>query len=154
MKENVYHKIRPSDVYLTILDGEKLRGGEAPETNGVLIRPSGNNFIDHFARLIHQHGDLTAVHYAAMMGVKPGYFQPAISAMTGMGAREWICGYLQLAACELLEKSDWPITQISKRLGFPSISAFSQFFRRMQNCQPYEWRARAKHQRKTTYHYP
>jgi AraC-like DNA-binding protein len=43
-------------------------------------------------------------------------------------------------ACELLGKSEWTITAISKFLGFRSLTYFHQLFRKHEGCTPQEYR--------------
>ncbi len=145
--ETKYKKILPSDVFITILDSSiTVNRDGLPQLNG--NRLTGNDFINLFAQLIHKYGNLQSQRYASMMGVDAIVFSSAIVAMTGIGAREWICGYLDLASCELLEKTDLPIAEISKKLNFSSAVSFSQFFYRIHKCYPSEWGHRVRKRKK------
>jgi AraC-like DNA-binding protein len=153
MKASIYKKIRPADVFTSTLGNSDNTMQQAKSTaNWIELRPTGNNFIDLFAQLVREHGNLPAKTYAGLMGLELRLFTPAIVAMTGLGPREWICEYLHMASCELLEKTGLSIGQAGKCIGFPSASAFSQFFLRVQKCQPYEWRNRQKTGQGWTYH--
>lgn len=140
--EEKYKKITPEDIFITIFDREPT---EAERWMGVLSscpghRPSGNNFMDLFAHLLRTYGKKDAKFYAARMGVDAIDFNGAVSAMSGMPVRDWINRYLELAACEMLEKSDIRITEIHKRLGFSAPSAFTTFFKEQTGETPYSWR--------------
>lgn len=142
--EETYKKIIPEDIYITILDREPT---EAERWMGIDSkcpghRPSGNNFIDLFARLIRTYGKKDGTFYAGILGEDADNFNGAIIVMTGMPAYEWINRYLLLAASEMLEKTNMRITAIAKRLGF-TPSSFSVFFKENREYTPYEWRKRS-----------
>ncbi len=125
-----YKQIHPSDVFVGFL------------IDGSLVNPpaTGNEFIDVFVGLVRKYKRMPVKQYADAMGLDIHVFLPAVIALTGMGAHEWISEYMRLACCELLEKTDWSVSEIAKRAGFSSISTFSQFFYRVQKCQPYAFR--------------
>jgi AraC-like DNA-binding protein len=149
MKKRLYKNITPADVYsVTPVDASGLIPVNVAATGQwMVVHPSGNSFIDLFAQLVHRHGNMPAKQYASAMGLETRLLTAAIVAMTGMGPREWVCEYLRMASCALLEKTKLPVSKIGKLTGFSSVAAFSQFFHRAQKCQPYEWRNRI------TYHY-
>lgn len=151
--EEKYKPIKPADVYYGFIEDEEYAIGlwSGKVINEYGNCDSGNNFIDLFAALVRKYGHLPVKSYAAKMGVKPRHFSGAIIAMTGMEAREWISEYLNLAACELIEKTDWSLTEIARKLNFSPV-AFTRFFYAMNKCQPYEWLMQKRHQKKKTYH--
>ncbi len=150
-----YKKILPADVFIPVSDPSFSAVGK-DDTDIISrllgIRPTGNNFIDLFAGVIHQHRNLQVHIYAKMMDVDLTVFSPAVVAMTGMGPHEWIHAYLDLVSCELLEKTNLSITEIGKKLHFPSLNTFTQFFYQRHKCRPYEWRSKKRTGKKRSYH--
>lgn len=143
MEENDerYRKITPEQLFITILEREPT---EAERWMGVESgctghRPTGNNFIDLFARLVRKYGKQDGAFYARKMGVERDDLYRSIIAMTGMSLPEWVGRYLLLAATELLEQTDLPITAVANRLGF-SIQNFTDFFKKHRKVSPKQWR--------------
>jgi AraC-like DNA-binding protein len=149
-----YKKILPEDVFISYFEEEE---GEIELWTGVKFesgnRATGNDFINLFADLIRRHGNRPALFYARLMGVEPNLFNAAIMALSGIGAKEWINRYMDMVCCEVLEKTNWPLTKVAKVLQFSSLSNFGQFFRHMHRCSPYEWRYLKQHGVKEKYHY-
>ncbi len=152
MNSSIYPKIKPNAVYNGVKD---LIGEDVQRLEDVLQenQPTGNSFVDLYANLIRRYGNRQVIQYAKMMGIEPRLLMASMVAMSGMGAREWLCEYLRMVSCDVLEKTDWPITEVARVLGFTSVSSFSQFFRRQQKIQPYEWRSLYRGYRRT-YHFP
>lgn len=153
--ETKYKKILPADVYLSIFDNEpteaELWTGRIANEYG--NRNSGSKFIDIFAGIIRKYGHVPISRYEKLMGLSSGELSGAMPALTGMTARSWRDEFLRMAACELLEKTDWKVTEISHRLGFTSIYVFSRFFHHVQKFQPLEWRYYKKTGKRCRYHY-
>ena len=149
-----YTHIYPAALYRSLLAEAPTEAdlwcGKIPNSYGNY--PSGNDFIDLFAGLIRKYGYRPIVFYAKVMGVNPRHFTGAIIAITGMEARQWLHRYLNLAVCELIEKTDWSLTRIARRLNFSSVS-FSRFFKLMNKCQPHEYMTLKRYGKKWTYHY-
>lgn len=147
MEENDerYQKITPEQLFITILEREPT---EAERWTGVESgctghRPTGNNFIDLFARLVRKYGKQDGEFFAQKMGVERDDLYRAMIAMTGLSLPEWVNRYLLLAATELLEQTDLSITAIAKRLGF-SIQNFTDFFKKYRKLSPKQWRQRRR----------
>ncbi len=149
---NIYKRYLPEDVYTSMIDTETVETETGLVQKPLENRPTGCDFLDVFAKLVRQHGNLQAKQYARMMGIEAQALTKTMDVLTGMGAREWVCEYLRLASCELLERTHWSIGKVGKRLGFPSGSTFSQFFSRVQKYQPYEWRLLKQRGVSSTYH--
>ena len=152
--ETAFKKILPSDVFVSVFkrdqpDGEWWTGAMV---NAAGNRPSGNEFIDLFASLIRKHQKKYLSFYAKQMGVSAAQLSLYIKIMSGITAQEWLNGYLNLEACELLTETNKKINEIAGFLGF-SQSAFSQFFLRQNKCSPYELRSLKKYGKKYRYHY-
>ena len=142
--DNKYKLIRPEDVFVSIFDREateeEMWMGLPRHFEG--NRPTGNNFMDLFARLVRQYQCRDIVFYAELMGIPDQFFGKAIRAMSGMSAVAWRDRYTILSACELLAKSDDSITDIAKRLGFSTASSFCHYFLKHSKSTPREWRRR------------
>jgi len=150
-----YKKIRPADLYLSIVGDNKpsevdLWTGNVPNQWG--NRASGNDFIDLFAGLIRRYGLISAKFYAKKLGVEYRSLLGAIQAMCGMGAIDFIHEYLNLMACELIEKTELSITEVSKKIGCTSPVTFCRFFKHMNKCQPMEYRNLKLYGKKISWH--
>lgn len=146
-----YKHIRPADVYVSTaqwfaVQDDREKGIPHPEiahTNvgmpemfAGIIRLTGNNFMDLFASLVEEGGGMDTEALAKRMGVKPALLSPAIEAMTGLTAHEWVVRYKHMSACDKLgSRTGRDISGIASQLGF-SKSAFSHFFYRMEHCYP------------------
>jgi AraC-type DNA-binding domain-containing proteins len=148
-----YKPIKPEDVYYSIVEEELTnpKYWQSIVSNEYGNYPSGNNFIDLFAALVREHGYRPVKLYARLMGVEYRHLVGAIYAMTGMEPRQWIHEYLNLAVCELIEKTNWTMKKIAQRFNFSQVS-FSRFFRLMNKCTPYEWMTLKRYGKKISYH--
>jgi AraC-like DNA-binding protein len=125
---SIYQKKQIARMYVSVLEPD------APDA------VSGNDFIDIFVSLLRRHGHRPALFYAKKTGIPPDLFTAAVQALTGEYAVECIRQYTDLATCELLRETQLSIGKIAAKMGFDSISAFSQFFSRTHRCSPSEWR--------------
>ncbi|MDR1681557.1 MAG: helix-turn-helix domain-containing protein [Prevotellaceae bacterium] len=138
-----YKPILPADVYVTeaqrtAVIADRRNGIPHPEITS--IRLTGNNFMDLFASLVEGGGGLMVKNLAKRMGVKPRLITPAIEAMTGLPAHEWVKRYLHLSACDKLRNGYHRVSDIAHMLGFRSVSSFSHFFYRLEHCHPKKYR--------------
>ena len=76
-------------------------------------RPTQNDFIDHFARLLAAHGKAPGVSYARMMGIDETLFKAALTAITGAGIREWTGTFAAVVAKTLLRETSLPVGRIA-----------------------------------------
>lgn len=140
--EEIYKKILPEDIFITIFDREpteeELWTGISRKYPG--HKDSGNDFIDLFAGLIRRYGRKSTPFYAKRMGMKRMELNMAIHAMAGISSNEWINRYLMLAAKDLLAHSDFEISEIAKRLGFSQLSVFTKMFIERCKMPPREYR--------------
>ena len=116
-------------------------------------KPSDNSYMDLFANLVRHYGKHPASFYAKALGVTPRQLDGAIRCMSGMSIADWINGYLQLVACDLLEHTKLSFKEIGRILGFSS-SSFSQFFQAHLHMQPYRYRSIKQKNWNRGYHYP
>ncbi len=147
-----YRKITPADVFILKSD-LYLPKSALNKITPFVPQPSGNDFIDLFTYLISENCNKSTAFYANSMGIEERLFKSAISAITGISAKDFVDEYIRLNICYLLEHTDWSITTIGKQFGHSSVSSFSQYFRRLMKCQPYEYRNLKKYGKKITYHY-
>jgi AraC-like DNA-binding protein len=140
-----YKHILPADVYvsseqwLAIMEDRK-NGIPHPEIT--TIRLTGNNFFDLFASIVEEGAGLGLKHIAKAMGVKPEHLGPAIEAMSGLTARDWVVRDLHMSACDKLGLGRaFGISSVATSLGF-SQSAFSHFFYRLEHCYPTQFAAK------------
>lgn len=140
--EELYKKILPEDIFITIFDREpteeELWTGASRKYPGHY--DSGNNFIDLFAALIRRYGRKATPFYAKRMGMKGVELNMAIYAMSGISSNEWINRYLMLAAKDALAHSGAKISKISKWLGFSQLSVFTKMFIKYCKMPPREYR--------------
>lgn len=80
--------------------------------------------------------------YADTLFITPGYLSKSVRMFTGRSAKHFIEIALLNEACELLEEGD-TVTVVSDTLNFPSLSAFSQFFKKYAGVSPVAYRLRA-----------
>lgn len=152
MSVNKFTPITPAQVYNGLVENP----AEDVEMLADILReniPSGNNYIDWFAGEVRKYGKRDASEYAGIMGAGSRHFDGAMRCLTGMSAHSWINEYLRLAACDLVEHTDFNFKTIGKLLGF-SQSSFSQFFRAYQHMQPWEYRSLKRYGRKQGFFYP
>lgn len=149
-----YKKILPEDVYITASDREateeELWQGIPRDFQG--NRPSGNDFMDLFARLVRvlKHEEMTV--YAKKMGVSVVDLKGAVRAMSGITAVQWRDRYQILIACEYLEKTSKPVGQIGALIGFESPECFSRFFKLHMGKQPFEYQSAYSYNHPRKYH--
>ncbi|PTN04804.1 helix-turn-helix domain-containing protein [Mangrovibacterium marinum] len=146
-----YHPITPANVYSGLIETTEDSGHRH---SGIIVnhQPSGNSYMDLFAEQVRKYGKRSSKWYAKQMNADPRQFDGAIRCMSGMSAHDWICEYLRLVACDLMEQTDWSFKEVGQKLGMSS-SSFSQFFRAYQQMQPWEYRSLKKHGRKSNYFY-
>jgi AraC-like DNA-binding protein len=133
-----YKQIKPADVYVSIEQYQVIRQDRAngiPHPEITTIRLTGNNFFDLFATLVEGGGGMNTEALAKRMGVKPALLSPAIEAMSGLTAHEWVVRYKHMSACDHLSYGRGGISSLASHLGF-TVSAFSHFFYRMEHCAP------------------
>lgn len=138
--EEKYRKITPEEIFISYQERELTKDDRwMGRKQAAFNRPSGNNFIDLFATLVHNHGHLESKDYAERMGVSPLELNYAFQAMTGMLPAEWSNRYLLLATQELLRETTLSFKEIADRLGFLPAALNRLFFDRY-GVRPRQWR--------------
>jgi AraC family transcriptional regulator len=86
--------------------------------------------------------DLDTEALAAVAGLSPFHFVRAFRESTGLPPHAY-CQRQRLRmdrACQLLQATDLPVTEIAFRVGFGSSQAFARAFRAARGTAPGEWR--------------
>lgn len=98
--------------------------------------------IDRICR--HVLADLAAppslTEAAALVGMSPAGFSRFFRRMTGRSFTGWIHEVQITQACQLLSRTDQPITTIAAAAGFENLSHFNRIFKRLRGCTPREFR--------------
>lgn len=111
---------------------QSINWDELPERN-----PSGCDFMDVFAGLVHQYGFKRMDFYAAKLRgtyTNAGHIQATdlnhcIKVLTGITGPEWVIRYTLLMVHDLQSRTNLKQQQIVKTLQFTTLSSFSQFMR-------------------------
>jgi len=110
------------------------------------IGPSDNNggtvtsrlyeaLTEHYA----EHHDVN--YYASLCCLSPKYFSTIVKQETGHAASHWIQQYIVTMAKVLFQtEPTLTIEEVSDRLGFVELSAFSRFFRHQTGLSPSAYR--------------
>ncbi len=77
---------------------------------------------------------------AALAGFSPSYFSRVFKQVTEQNFVEYLSLQRVRAAQALLTEGNMPITEVSSRAGFKSISTFNRVFRQYRGCSPSEYR--------------
>lgn len=87
---------------------------------------------------------VTVSELAERLRISERHLHRRFNAVFGIGPREFINRVRIQAACEELERRPQaPLREIARDLGFPTQSAFTQFFRAQVGMAPLQWRQRA-----------
>lgn len=84
--------------------------------------------------------ELTLDSAAAIAGFSPSYFSRVFKQVTEQNFIEFLSIQRVRLAQALLAESNIPITEVSSRSGFKSISTFNRVFRQYKGCSPSEYR--------------
>ena len=82
--------------------------------------------------------------YAESCNLSKGYFEFVIKSNTGKTPKRWIDEKLANECKKRLLENDYSTEKIAEELGFNSLANFSNFFKRMVNLSPSEFRRRNK----------
>ncbi len=139
-------KIRPQDLFVTALNAEELANvlGESAAATQEHNRPSGNEFMDILAELMHENMMRPAYFYEKKMGLKAGDITKFVRLYAGMSFKEWCDEYVMLAAKDLMLQTDYGLDKLAKRISFSGICTFDRWFIRLTGLSPSDWRRTAK----------
>lgn len=83
----------------------------------------------------------TVKAYAEHLFVSPNHLSAVVREQSGRSVMDWLNAHCILRAQVLLRHTDIPIYEIADRLGFPSATFFSRFFRKETGVTPKAYRA-------------
>ncbi|MFC3853827.1 helix-turn-helix domain-containing protein [Salinispirillum marinum] len=86
---------------------------------------------------------LTLEEVAAHIHLSPVAFSRYFHRATGHKFKEFVLRLRIGKACELLEETDWPITQVCYEAGFTNLSNFNRRFLAIKQMTPSDFRAQA-----------
>ncbi len=138
-----FKKVLPEEVFVSIGTAHQpeIRGNEGSELPPQCANKiSGVEFMDVFARLLWHYPFADIKFYAGRMNLSGSTLSCMVLALSGITAVEWRDRYVNMAARELLEHGMTSISDVAKRLGFTSISAFSRYFSQHNHKSPKQWR--------------
>ncbi len=90
--------------------------------------------IEHFKE------NISLEQIAQVAGLTPTSFCRYFKELTQQTFMEVLIDYRVQYACQLLEKSDYPIVQVAYESGFGDVSYFNKVFRRYKSCPPLTYR--------------
>ncbi|WP_339489281.1 AraC family transcriptional regulator [Pseudomonas sp. EL_65y_Pfl2_R95] len=93
----------------------------------------------------HYAQDLSQDDVAAVLGMTPTYFSRFFKQATGRGFVEFVNRLRVSKSCELLTRSDKPITDVCFESGFNNISNFNRRFQQLKGMTPSRYRKLVVH---------
>ncbi|MFN3273073.1 MAG: helix-turn-helix domain-containing protein [Paracoccus sp. (in: a-proteobacteria)] len=91
-------------------------------------------------RHIYRDVDLTLDRLARRLGMPARQISGAINQLRGKNVSQYINEFRVAEACDLLARSDRPVTEIMFDVGFQTKSNFNREFRRVTGMTPVQWR--------------
>lgn len=98
-----------------------------------------NNLLDYIN--VHYAEDLNLENMASYIGFSKYHFSRLFKQYTNLTFNDYLTYRRIKAAEELLADASIPITEVSMRAGFASISTFNRLFKESKNCTPREFRS-------------
>lgn len=93
----------------------------------------------------HYAQELSQDSVAAVLGMTPTYFSRFFKQATGRGFVEFVNRLRVSKSCELLTRSDKPITDVCFESGFNNISNFNRRFQQLKGMTPSHYRKLVVH---------
>jgi YesN/AraC family two-component response regulator len=125
----------------------KLQFEEGPRSPVSSTRESPSIFPDHAALKeifnfieLHYHQNITLSDVAKAVGYSPAYLTHRVAQQTGETINCWIVKRRMVAACHLLQATDYTVQEIALRLGYQNVGHFSRQFRQHHGSPPQTWR--------------
>lgn len=113
------------------LVGHRQFGGRAQTAESERANPAAGAFLRTLEWMsANAHRPITIGTAAARACMSKRHFMRRFSQQTGMAPMQWILDRRVLAAQDLLVSSDLPLKQIAARVGFPSVRALRDQFKR------------------------
>lgn len=111
--------------------------------------PKQDEIINNFIKLVMANSSRVRKldFYAQKLNISSKYLSTLVSNRTGKLASKWIEDHTIIAAKEYLRLSNLPVTVISEKMAFYSVSDFSKYFKHATGISPKEYR---KHMMETS----
>ncbi len=120
-------------------------GGYAETAAQLHSRKPVEEYIESAAAFIHYNYQTITVHdVVSFIGFSRGYLSSAFKNAKGISLQEYLLKVRMQKAKEFLEGTDWPIQEISEKVGYADQLNFSRIFRKYEGISPSEYR-RKKH---------
>lgn len=83
---------------------------------------------------------ITPATLARLAGFSPDYFSRLFRKSFGTSPREWLLKQRLHYAASLLSESEWRVSEVASRLGYPDLYLFSRQFKKEFGSSPRAWR--------------
>lgn len=90
----------------------------------------------------HYNQDITVAQLADWCNLDRSYFGRIFKETVLLTPKEYIIRYRMNMACEMLKNTDFPIGDISARVGYENQLHFSRAFKNVMGMPPREWKKR------------
>ena len=109
--------------------------------------PAGQNGVEpadiwKARRFIEQHSTdaISLTKVASAVNVSPTHLSEKFKNVTGTNFVNYVARKRFTTACELLQESDLPVSQIAFAAGFQSLSQFNRIFKKLSGQTPQAYR--------------
>lgn len=119
---------------------DALSSSSVPEEidSGSRIRMARNYIEQHYSE------DLSVAALAERFGMRANYFSSRFKQEVGCSAVRLIATCRVRKACEYLERSDWSIVDIARRVGYEDPQYFFRVFKKEMGLSPLQYRNRGR----------
>lgn len=114
---------------------------------GVMPKTRNEELFHRFKLLVshHAHTERRVAFYAEKLCISPHHLMSVVQRISGQSVLHWIEHSAILYAKVTLSTTDKSLQQLSMDMNFPSSTAFSRWFRRIENLSPRDYRAHTIH---------
>lgn len=145
LKQNHYEEVLCMNLrhLLMLLDRNTAKDetSEAPAYGEIVMA------VSYFER--HWRENFSMDWYANHCRMSPRWFRKKFQEFTGCSPLQYILSLRMANAMNLLENTDYNITQIAYEVGYENVSYFRRLFQKHTDLTPTEYRNRMKSHRKT-----
>jgi AraC-like DNA-binding protein len=120
--------------------------GLAPESDVDVEATETMNRINTLMRerTLYRDAELNLDRLARKAMIPARHISQAVNTIAGQNVSQYVNGFRIAEACELLEETRKPVTEIMFDVGFQTKSNFNREFRRVVGVTPMDWRASRK----------
>jgi two-component system response regulator YesN len=122
---------------------ETIRATLATKAKRDFVSPNGIHAkIQQAKQFIERNFDkkVSLDDVADQLALSPKYFSRIFKEITGEGFNDYRLSIKTAHACELLEKSDYTVTEIANRLGYQNLESFIRMFEKLMKDSPSRYR--------------